>query len=130
MNANVEAAIQACTQGSDSGRMSFPEVVAMLQEVGVERYHADLVRSEKTYYLPSGESAIVPSKPTRQQPASMFSAADTAVAIRAIQAQQIGYGEFCERIAAAGCTGYIVSLVGRRVVYFGRSAESHVEFMP
>jgi uncharacterized protein YbcV (DUF1398 family) len=130
MNANVEVAIQACTHGSDEERMSFPEVVATLQEVGVERYHADLVRSEKTYYLPSGESAVVPAKPTRQQPASTFSAADTAVAIRAIQAQQIGYGEFCERIAAAGCTGYIVSLVGRRVVYFGRSAESHVELMP
>jgi uncharacterized protein YbcV (DUF1398 family) len=130
MNANVEVAIQACTHGSDEERMSFPEVVATLQEVGVERYHADLVRSEKTYYLPSGESAIVRAKPTRQQPASTFSAADTAVAIRAIQAQQIGYGEFCERIAAAGCTGYIVSLVGRRVVYFGRSAESHVELMP
>jgi uncharacterized protein YbcV (DUF1398 family) len=130
MNANVEVAIQACTHGSDDERMSFPEVVAMLQEVGIERYHADLVRSEKTYYLPSGESAIVPAKPTHQQPASTFSAADTAVAIRAIQAQQIGYREFCERIVAAGCTGYIVSLVGGRVVYFGRSAESHVELMP
>lgn len=110
--------------------MTFPEVVAMLQEVGVERYHADLVRSEKTYYLPTGESIVAPAKPLREQPTSGFSAADTEAAVRAIQAQQIGYNEFCERIAAAGCTFYVVSLVGRRVVYFGRSAESHVELMP
>ena len=25
-------------------------------QVGVERYHADLLRAEKIYYLPSGES--------------------------------------------------------------------------
>lgn len=110
--------------------MPFPEVVANLQEAGVERYDADLVRSEKTYYLPDGDSIVVPAKPLQRQPASMFSATDTEAAIRAIQARQIGYSEFCERIAAAGCTSYLVSLVGRRVVYFGRTAESHVEPMP
>jgi uncharacterized protein YbcV (DUF1398 family) len=130
MNANVKTVIEACTRGSDQERMSFPEVIAKLQEVGVERYHADLVRGEKTYYLATGDSAVVPATPLRSLPAPTFSAAATEAAVRAIQAQQIGYNEFCERVAAAGCTSYIVSLVGRRVVYFGRSAESHVELMP
>jgi hypothetical protein len=31
---------------------------------------------------------------------------------------------------AAGCAGYIVSFLGRRVVYFGRTAETHVEHFP
>jgi uncharacterized protein YbcV (DUF1398 family) len=128
--ANVEAVVEACTRGSDEERMSFPEVVAMLHEVGVERYHTDLVRSETTYYLPTGASIVVPAKPLRERPAVRFSTADTEAAVRAIQAQQIGYNEFCERIAAAGCTFYVVSLVGRRVVYSGRTAESHVELMP
>jgi uncharacterized protein YbcV (DUF1398 family) len=129
-NSNVKAVVEACTRGSDEDRMSFPEVVANLQEAGVERYYTDLVRSEKTYYLPAGDSIVVPAKPVLRQPASTFSATGTEAAIRAIQARQIGYGEFCERIAAAGCTSYLVSLVGRRVVYFGRTAESHVEPMP
>jgi hypothetical protein len=30
--------------------------VTKLMQVGVERYHADLLRAEKIYYLPSGES--------------------------------------------------------------------------
>ena len=35
-----------------------------------------------------------------------------------------------EKVLAAGCVGYIVSIVGRRAVYFGRSAETHVELFP
>ena len=38
---------------------AFPAIVGKLIEAGVERYHADLVRSEKTFYLPNGESETV-----------------------------------------------------------------------
>jgi uncharacterized protein YbcV (DUF1398 family) len=130
MEAHVKDVIEAVTRGSDEERMSFPEVVAQLMGVGVERYHADLVRGEKTYYLPSGDSMVIDAAPLRRQPAATFSAVQTEAAVRAIQARDIGYNEFCDRVAAAGCTSDLVSLVGRRVVYFGRSAESHVEFMP
>ena len=130
MNEDVKAVIEECTHGSDEERLSFPEVVQKLVGAGVERYHADLVRGEKTYYLPSGDSIVLEAKALHGSPASAFSAAQTEAAVRAVQARQIGYNEFCERVLAAGCTSYIVSLVGRRVVYFGRSAESHVELMP
>jgi len=63
-------------------------------------------------------------------PARAFSAAGVDAAVRAIQAQKIQYREFCERIAAAGCVGYTVSLTGRRAVYYGRTGESHVEMFP
>ena len=61
MDANVKAAAQEYTEGSDSGRLIFPQVVMKLVEAGVERYHADLVRAQKTYYLPSGESETLAS---------------------------------------------------------------------
>lgn len=130
MNPNVIAVIEACTRGSEEGRMSFPEVVGKLQEAGIERYETDLVRNEKTYYLPNGESVVVPAKALSRQPAATFSAAETDAAVRTIQAGKIDYIEFCERILAAGCVSYLVSLTGRRVVYFGRTAESHIELMP
>jgi uncharacterized protein YbcV (DUF1398 family) len=130
MQETVKSVIEECTRGSEEERLTFPEVVAQLTSVGVERYHADLVRGEKTYYLADGDSLVLPSKALHKRPAAAFSAAQTEAAVRASQARQIGYNEFCERAAAAGCTSYVVSLVGRRVVYFGRSAESHVEFMP
>ena len=40
------------------------------------------------------------------------------------------YAAFCARVKAAGCAGYIVSFPGRRVLYFGRTAETHVEHFP
>ena len=40
------------------------------------------------------------------------------------------YRGFCEKAKEAGCAGYLVSFLGRRVVYFGRTAETHVEHSP
>ena len=40
------------------------------------------------------------------------------------------YAAFGAKAKAAGCAGYIVSFLGRRVVYFGHTAETHVEHFP
>lgn len=130
MTPETAAVIDECTAASDAEGISFPEVVARLVAAGVERYRADLVRAEKTYYLPAGESRALPTKPVAAAPAAAFSAAGVEAAVRAIQAGRIGYGAFCERIAAAGCVDYMVSLAGRRAVYNGRSGESFVEPFP
>ena len=58
------------------------------------------------------------------------SIAGVMAAIGAIQQGQIRYREFCARIAASGCVGYLVSLAGRRAVYYGRTGETHVEYFP
>ncbi|MGE0737073.1 MAG: DUF1398 domain-containing protein [Alphaproteobacteria bacterium] len=130
MDSTIKQIAAECSMGSDEGRLAFPEVVAKLMRAGVERYHADLLRAEKTYYLPSGESHVVANAPLAARPAKDFVAAGIDAAVRAIQAQQIDYAEFCARIAAAGCVGYFVSLAGRRAVYYGRTAEQHVELFP
>ena len=40
------------------------------------------------------------------------------------------YKGFCAKVAEAGCAGYVVSLLGRRVLYFGRTCETHTEYFP
>ena len=130
MQENVIRTMQECTDGSDHERISFPEVVMKLTQAGVERYHADLLRAEKIYYLPSGESHRVQAAQIETVPAMVFTADGVAAAVRAIQTRQIKYREFCERIAQAGCVGYMVSLTGRRAVYDGRSGDSYVEPFP
>jgi uncharacterized protein YbcV (DUF1398 family) len=130
MDAKTRHTLQECTDGSDDGRFTFPEVVGKLIAAGVEQYHADLRRNEKTYYLPDNESLVVPTGVIRGSPAPDFSAAGVQAAIRAIQANQVSYVEFCERIVAAGCVGYFVSIAGRRAVYFGRTCDSYVEPFP
>ncbi|HTQ12658.1 MAG TPA: DUF1398 family protein [Rhizomicrobium sp.] len=122
--------IAECTKGSAEERMSFPEVVMRLAAAGVERYHADLVRGEKTYYLPDGRSGRVASGALEHAPATAFDGAGVGAAVRAIQAGGIGYRGFCAAIAAAGCAGYIVTLAGRRAVYYGRTGETFVEPFP
>jgi uncharacterized protein YbcV (DUF1398 family) len=130
MQANVISTMQECTDASDQDRTSFPEVVMKLMQAGVERYHADLLRAEKIYYLPSGESHRVPAAHVEATPAAAFAADGVAAAVRAIQQNKIQYREFCERIAQAGCVGYMVSLAGRCAVYYGRTGDSYVEPFP
>ncbi len=134
MNDDVKAVLQDCTNASVEERITFPEVVAALAAVGVERYHTDLLRGETTYYLPGGGSERVPGKPPGKwmagHPAAAFSAAGVADAVRAIQTGTIRYREFCERVMQAGCVGWMTFLAGKRVVYYGRTGDSHVEWFP
>jgi uncharacterized protein YbcV (DUF1398 family) len=120
----------ACSHGSDAGAMTFPQVLAALSQAGVERYHADLVRGEKTYYRPDGETCVVAGVSTAARPAADFNAVGVSDALRAIQARRIDYLTFCEHVAAAGCVGYHVSLAGARAVYYGRAGEIFVEPFP
>ena len=130
MDVQVKSVMEACSKASDESSLSFPQVVARLMDTGIEWYHADLLRAEKTYYLPDGKSHAVPNAALSHAPAHEFSAAGVESAIRAIQAQSITYKEFCERIGAAGCVGYFVSFPGRQATYFGRTGASYVEPFP
>ena len=126
----IRKVMQECTDASDQERISFPDVVGRLAAAGVERYHADLQRHEKVYYLPDGQSHAVPTVALAEPAAAAFSATGVEAAVRAAQAGTIGYGEFCRWILKAGCVGYFVSIPGRRAVYFGRTSECHVEHFP
>ena len=132
MDAHVQAVVAECTRASEENRMSFVEVVKKLMEAGVESYLADFRRGTKTYYLPSGEFFEVPAEGVAAQPAAKFHQPGIEAAIREAQANKPNYTYkgFCEKVLAAGCAGYIVSLTGRRAVYFGRTAETHVELFP
>jgi uncharacterized protein YbcV (DUF1398 family) len=130
MDAQVKDVVVEATRASDEERVTFGEVVLKLMQAGVERYHADLLRGEKTYYLPGGESEVVAGDPTSVMPAHEFSASGVEAAVRDIQGGKIQYRAFCARIAGAGCVGYHVSLVGQRAVYYGRTGDSHVEWFP
>ena len=130
MKAEIRELVKACTRASDEGKENFGAIVTRLMQAGVERYHADLLRSEKVYYLPDGESELVGNDPVGDVPAETFSAAGVQAAVKAAQAGEFAYKTFCERVMAAGCAGYIVSLAGKRVIYYGRTGDMHVEWFP
>ncbi|QRG05601.1 DUF1398 family protein [Xanthobacter dioxanivorans] len=130
MDQTVHSIIRDCITASDDERITFGEVVGKLIAAGVERYDADLVRSEKTFYMPDGDSTVLPSSRIDGTASADFSPATVEAAVRAIQAGQIRYKEFCRRILAGGCVGYQVSLAGRRAIYYGRTGDAHVEWFP
>lgn len=132
MNDPQKAAAQACLAGAEDNRMSFPEIVGALMAAGFESYCVDFRRATATYFLPDGESLQLLAHAVDAPIASALDGEAMRAAIREAQQQVPGYTYegFCRKAAAAGCAGYIVSFSGRRALYFGRTAETHVELFP
>jgi uncharacterized protein YbcV (DUF1398 family) len=95
MDADAKELIRQTSNASDAER--FPAVVKALMEVGIERYHADLVAGRRTYYLPDGDFEVVEA-PKVGGAAGEFSPEGVEKAVRASQRREIGYREFCRRI--------------------------------
>jgi uncharacterized protein YbcV (DUF1398 family) len=130
MNTEKAQVIQECAKGALSGELTFPEIVRKLAEIGIERYHADYSRQEITYYFPDGDSRVVASPHPSHTTAVEFSSLSVEAAVRQSQRNQHTYLEFIRKTMAAGCVGYFVQITGRRVIYFGRNGDSHVEHFP
>ena len=122
--------IQQVLAESQAGKLIFPEVVRRLLEVGVESYLCDLATGAETFYMADGtthvEKMTLPLSPIAEQ----FSASGIVEAIRGAQSDTIRYPEFMKRSAAAGIIAYWAFLTGKKVIYFGRNGESHVEEFP
>jgi uncharacterized protein YbcV (DUF1398 family) len=130
MNQEQIAVIQDCAALSIQGKISFGAVVGKLMGIGLERYHADYTRHECTYYMPDGESLVVPVNHSNAPIAEEFSAKGVEAAVKQAQRGEIFYPEFVKQTIAAGCVGYFVQITGRQVIYFGRKGETHIERFP
>jgi uncharacterized protein YbcV (DUF1398 family) len=132
MNAQQKTIAQTCLSASYNATMDFPSIVRALIEHGFESYIVDYRRGTTTYYLPAGDSVELLNPETNGAVAAAFRADLVEANVRQAQANAPGYTYrgFCEGVKAAGCAGYIVSFSGKRVVYFGRTAETHIEHFP
>jgi uncharacterized protein YbcV (DUF1398 family) len=115
---------------SEAGELTFPQVIVALAGAGVESYFADLARAVDTFYLSTGETHVEKMTLPTTKIAEDFSQSGIVAAVRAAQADQIRYPEFLKRARAAGTTAYWVFIDGRRVIYFGRRGEFHIEEFP
>jgi uncharacterized protein YbcV (DUF1398 family) len=99
---------------------------------GFDGYAVDFRAGTATYYLADGAGAPVAFPVPTHRIASQFQADLVQAAIREAQQMIQGYSykSFCRKVAEAGCAGYFVSFPGRRVLYFGRTAQTHVEMFP
>ena len=113
--------------GSLNKTLSFPQIVKLLQEDGIESYRVDIVLSETRYYHKSGETFVAKFPHPFEKPALEFSAEKVKEAITKSQAGRITYRQFMHDIVQAGCVYYIVYIDGKNVAYMGRKGETHVE---
>jgi uncharacterized protein YbcV (DUF1398 family) len=111
--------------------MAFPEIISTLVEAGFDGYTVDFRRGATTYFLPEGD--FVDLKTDHYfAVAQVFDAEVVREAIREAQALVDGYTYkgFCAKVTGAGCAGYVVSFPGRRVLYYGRTGDTHTEYFP
>lgn len=132
MTDDQKSVARACLEGAESNSMTFPQIVGALMQAGFESYAIDFRRAIATYYLPDGQSLELQSHRVISPVAAAFDESKIQSAIR--EAQQLvpgyTYRGFCEKAAAAGCASYVVSFPGRRALYIGRTADTHVERFP
>ncbi|HJP97346.1 MAG TPA: hypothetical protein VJ862_02175 [Rhodanobacteraceae bacterium] len=131
MDTNWHDIARSTLAGAESGSHTFPEGVRTLMEAGFDGYAVDFRCATRTYYMPDGQ-AITLQAATTEPVAEHFDAGAIRAAIGEAQALVPGYTYrgFCAKVAGAGCAGYAVSLLGKRVLYYGRTGETHTEHFP
>jgi uncharacterized protein YbcV (DUF1398 family) len=115
---------------AQAGKLIFPEVVRRLLEAGVESYFCDLATGQETFYMSDGKTHVEKMTLPLAPVAGEFSSSEVVAAIRGAQTDTIRYPEFMRRSAAAGVIAYWAFLTGKKVIYFGRKGEFHVEEFP
>jgi uncharacterized protein YbcV (DUF1398 family) len=118
-------------QRTQAGGISYPEVVKNLLEAGVEYYHVDYVGMRKTYSSAEGEQVVAPITYEGLPPvAADFDRAALLADLYDSQRNGQHYRDFTRRAMAAGAQGYYAFLRGKRVTYFGRQGDQHIEWFP
>ena len=115
---------------SQAGKLIFPEVVRRLLAAGVESYFCDLAVGKEIFYLSDGTTHEETMTLARGAIAQEFSSSGIIAAIRGAQTDNIRYPEFVRQATQAGVIAYWAFLTGKKVIYFGRKGEMHVEEFP
>ncbi len=132
MNKDQQNIARECLDGAYSGALDFPQIIGKLMENGFEGYSMDFRAHQASYYSLDGECLSLDIPESSVNIAAEFNVSGVQAAIQKAQANEAGYTYlgFLEEVKASGCAGYIVSISGKRVVYYGRTAEMHVEHFP
>lgn len=114
-----------------AGNLPFLEIVGNLLAEGVEYYHVDYVKLQFSFYGAEGGVVVAPLM-IEHLPviASEFNTDALRAAIVDSQRHGQKFPRFCARAMEAGVQSYYAFLRGKRVTYFGRTGDQHVEWFP
>jgi uncharacterized protein YbcV (DUF1398 family) len=110
--------------------ISYPELVRLLVEAGVQTYHVD-VATHTIFYRDATESYTEHGPvAASSQLLAPFSVEGVKAAIAANQQGKSDFLEFLRQIWQSGVTTYEVDLAARSIAYRGAGGESYVEAIP
>lgn len=114
--------IQESLQAAYGAAKSYPELAALLLELGIDSYTVDTASGIILYRLPGGEHIIHNAVTANRTIAPAFSEQDTIQAVRDNQQGKTDYPGFMDAIARAGVHLYEATLAGnnKRVTYIGK----------
>jgi hypothetical protein len=122
---------EAAFRGSEANTLTFPEGVRVIAEAGFDGYLVDYRAGTRSYHHANGETFTFQGP--SYTPVDAFDAGVVKAAIKEAQMLVPGYTYqgFSRKVTAlGGAAGYLVSVVGRRVLYFGANGETHTEYFP
>ena len=122
---------QAAFEGSAANTVTFPEGVRMIAAAGFNGYLVDYRSGTRTYHQSNGE--VFAFQGDVYSPVDAFDAGIVKSAIKEAQLTVPGYTYqgFCHKVTErGGAAGYLVSIVGKRVLYFGVNGETYTEYFP
>jgi len=122
--------LRQTVRDSESGAVTFPDVVRNLIQVNCEGYLKDLAAGKVTFYMADGTTHAVSLSLSVPSIPEAFDEPALVDAIRAAQRDEIRYPEFLVRAVRAGTAAYRVCITGARAVYLGRKGDLHVEHFP
>ena len=130
MDAHIKDVIEEATRASDEERVTFGEVVLKLTHAGVERYHADLLRGEKTYYLPDGELAVVAGAPSPLLRRTRFQRRASTRRCATFKPARFNIAPFVRASLRPAASAIMCPLPDSAPFYYGRTGDCHVEWFP
>jgi hypothetical protein len=122
---------KASFEGTETNTLTFPEGVRMIAAAGFNGYLVDYCAGTRTYHHSNGEAFTFRGLP--YPPVDTFDAELVKAAIKEAQLLVPGYTYqgFSRKVTGlGGAAGYLVSIVGKRVLYFGMNGETHTEYFP
>lgn len=126
-----EATIRELVEKALAKKITFPEILATMSQNGVESYHVDFLRNEFRCYTGKGGSLVTSVPLVHDGVAPEFSAEKLDTINKRVQSGEWSFADFVrDSTAKAGCAYYIVYLNGKKVRYFGRDGDEHVQHFP
>ena len=122
---------QSSLDGTEANTLTFPESVKMIAAAGFNGYLVDYRSGTRTYHHSNGE--VFTFQGPVYPPVEAFDIEVVKGAIKEAQLLVPGYTYqgFCRKVTErGGAAGYLVTIVGKRVLYFGVNGETHTEYFP